>query len=378
MLRNEWHYMTEIAICQSKNIEETGDTLGTSLNRMLGLRENGTVNNTNYEFQEHLKIDRFQIISPYRAGYYSSLGLNLFVQNEIKSDSKLARSSKFKMGDKIIQTQNKYNRNGLYLSNGSMGVFNGRSKNSGKLYFLESSYPQESKKFDEDEELELAYAITVHKSQGSGFEHTFIIIPNKKTLLSKEMVYTALTRSKKSLSLFIYGEEHEVKANQTFLNEIIDRSDIATRRTTLMDKTFWGYSLTPEEGIKVKSRAEYIIFKKLQELSDNRTKFGFSYESPLDLENYDFKIKPDFTITLKDGTTIYWEHLGMLNSKKYVRDWMSRKMFFKEEGKFDSVITTDESHGLDDKKIGEIIEELISGNIEGLKNKLSNHHYYLN
>lgn len=367
-----------ISLCQNNGIEEEGNTLGTSLNKILGLRANGTVDNTNYEFQKHLKIDRFQIISPYRAGYYSSLGLNIFVQNEIKSDSTLARSSKFKMGDKVIQTQNKYNRNGLYLSNGSMGIFNGNSKNRAKLYFLENSYPQKSKYFDEDEELELAYAITVHKSQGSGFEHTFIIIPNKKTLLSKEMVYTALTRSKKSLSLFIYGEEDEFEANQTFLSEIIDRSDITTRRTTLMDKTFWGYSLTPEEGVKVKSRAEYIIYKKLQELSDNRLKFGFSYESSLDLEKHDFNIKPDFTITLKDGSTIYWEHLGMLNSKKYVRDWMSRKKLFKKENLFDLVITTDESHGLDDEKIGKIIEELISGKLEGIKNKLSNHHYYLN
>lgn len=365
-------------LCSNIEVHESGKSLEIALNRLFGLRDNGTVDNTDYNFQENLKIDRFQIISPYRAGFYSSLGLNLFIQNELKRERRLAYNSKFKTGDKIIQTRNKYDKKGeLYLSNGSMGVFKGSSKNKARLYFLENPYPQKSNYFDEDEELELAYAITVHKSQGSGFEHTFIVIPNKKTLLSKEMLYTALTRSKKSMALFIYGSGNEYEENYDFLNEIINRSDIATRRTTLMDKTFWGYSLSPQEGVQVKSRAEYIIYKKLEEFSENRTKFNFSYESPMELEGRDFEIRPDFTIQLQDGSVIYWEHLGMLNSKKYVKDWMERKKLFLEEQKLNRVITTDETHGLDDSKIETIIQIIAEGKLAGLKNRFSNHHYFL-
>ncbi len=365
-----------LELCRSEEREASDESLEISLNQLLGLRENGTVDNSDHKFQEKLKIDRFQIITPYRAGYYSTLGLNLFIQNEFKTKNKIYHNSKFKTGDKAILTQNKYERGKLTLSNGSMGVYKGG--NNAKFYFLENEFPQQRSKFSsEEEELELAYAITVHKSQGSGFEHTFIVIPQKKTLLSKELVYTALTRSKKSLSLFLYGDENKFQDNYKFLQEIIDRSDIATRRTTLMDKTFWGYSLTPKEGVKVKSRAEYIIYKKLEELSDNHSKFGFSYESPLELEGRDFEIKPDFTIKMPDGSIIYWEHLGMLNSNKYVREWHERKKILQEENIFGRVLTTDESHGLDDSKIESLINEIARGEITGISNRLSDHHYYL-
>ena len=55
----------------------------------------------------------------------------------------------------------------------------------------------------EQEFFELAYAVTVHKSQGSGFNHLFVIIPARYGLLSKELVYTALTRTKKTITLFL-------------------------------------------------------------------------------------------------------------------------------------------------------------------------------
>ena len=46
--------------------------------------------------------------------------------------------------------------------------------------------------------LELAYAITIHKSQGSEFGKTFVVIPNPCRLLSRELLYTALTRARRT------------------------------------------------------------------------------------------------------------------------------------------------------------------------------------
>ena len=52
-------------------------------------------------------------------------------------------------------------------------------------------------------DLELAYALTVHKSQGSDFDIVFLILPRDATTLSKELLYTGLTRFRKKMVLLI-------------------------------------------------------------------------------------------------------------------------------------------------------------------------------
>ena len=54
-----------------------------------------------------------------------------------------------------------------------------------------------------NEDLELAYALTVHKAQGSDFDVVFLIIPQAATTLSREMIYTGLTRFRTRLVLMI-------------------------------------------------------------------------------------------------------------------------------------------------------------------------------
>ena len=60
--------------------------------------------------------------------------------------------------------------------------------------------------------LELAYAITVHKSQGSEFGTTFVIIPSPCRLLSRELLYTALTRQQNRVVLFMQGDLAELRS----------------------------------------------------------------------------------------------------------------------------------------------------------------------
>lgn len=54
-----------------------------------------------------------------------------------------------------------------------------------------------------DEYLELAYALTVHKAQGSDFEVVFLIVPQKASTLSRELIYTGLTRFRRKLVLLV-------------------------------------------------------------------------------------------------------------------------------------------------------------------------------
>jgi exodeoxyribonuclease V alpha subunit len=60
-------------------------------------------------------------------------------------------------------------------------------------------------------EHETVYAMTVHKSQGSEFDHVSLVLPDKGTpILTRELVYTAVTRARKSLT--IYGSEQALRA----------------------------------------------------------------------------------------------------------------------------------------------------------------------
>ena len=61
------------------------------------------------------------------------------------------------------------------------------------------------------DELELAYAVTIHKSQGSEFDHAALILPSQRTpVVTRELVYTAVTRARRRLSL--YADERILSA----------------------------------------------------------------------------------------------------------------------------------------------------------------------
>jgi len=66
-----------------------------------------------------------------------------------------------------------------------------------------------------DAPLELAYALTIHKAQGSEFGMTFVVIPNPCRLLSRELLYTALTRQREQVVLFHQTSDYCV-AHYTF------------------------------------------------------------------------------------------------------------------------------------------------------------------
>ena len=98
------------------------------------------------------------------------------------------------------------------------GVFNG---DTGIITEINTFMEQMTVKFDDErivkydfkqlEELELAYAITVHKSQGSEFDHAALILPSQRTpVVTRELVYTAVTRARRRLSL--YADERILSA----------------------------------------------------------------------------------------------------------------------------------------------------------------------
>lgn len=174
-----------------------------------------------------------QVLTPMRKGLLGVERLNQVLQSFLNpSDGtkkeKETSACTFREGDKVMQIKNDYQlewevreSNGFVTDKG-LGVFNGdvgviktinQDNELMEVAFEENKYVVYS--FKQLEELELAYAITIHKSQGS--EYPAVVLPlhsGPKLLLNRNLLYTAVTRAKKCVCLV--GLEtvfHEMEAN---------------------------------------------------------------------------------------------------------------------------------------------------------------------
>ena len=349
------------------------------LNQLFGLEKTGELSP-----KQSSNLENFQLISPYRSEYFGSGQINDYVQRSYKSNQELELINDwFKQSDKIIRTKNYYEKGKLILSNGSIGLI--REDSETLLHFPEqdepmSVYGEDGIRSAELEEFDLAYAITVHKAQGSGFNHCFFILPKKPGLLSKELIYTALTRSRESVTLFVQGDKEE-PFEKSVLEKARSRSYTESRRTTLLlDKPYRYYALEVD-GVFIESRVELLIYQALKE---TQKEFGedelkFFYEIKPTVGDEELPMKTDFTLITKKGIW-YWEHLGRLGNKKYEWTWHNvKKKTYDEFGLMDKLITTDERNGINPDKIKEIIEIIVSSLVESedSTHRYSQHHFSL-
>ncbi|WP_194535043.1 ATP-dependent DNA helicase [Zobellia nedashkovskayae] len=357
--------------------EGINGNLHESLNQILGLKSNGDIINSK------TGLENFQILSPYQAQFSGASKINDFIQTEFKKGAKYElRKNLYKKSDKLIRTKNYYQNKKLLLSNGTLGFIGG--KNYREKFFHEDKEGLKNIPFSdirsmEQEFFELAYAVTVHKSQGSGFNHLFVVIPARYGLLSKELIYTALTRTKKSITLFLQANSEKSKS---VLEIAMSRSFSASRRTSLMlDKPYRFYDLEPEPGIYVESRIELLIYHLLMKKRDDLGKdiFDFAYEEKPIIDGEEINIKTDFTVYV-NSKEWYWEHLGLLEQRKYSWTWKNIKTkTYKDAGIWNNVISTDERNGINPLKIETIIDLIIEDKVEteDKYHRYSNHHYYL-
>lgn len=180
--------------------------------------------------------------------------------------------------------------------------------------------------YTDEKEMEHAYAITIHKSQGSGFENVILIIPKGlNKFVSKEMLYTAITRAKKRLYVIV---EEELK---NFLETNI--SDLARRKTNLLENFNISYLVPYIEnrqiitinGEKVRSWQECVLANLFHEV-------GIEYIYELLSEYLKIGVLPDFKLNIKNRT-ILWEHYGMLENEKYrKRQKEEKEPIYKQNG----------------------------------------------
>lgn len=181
-----------------------------------------------------------QILSPTKKTDLGTVNLNKLIQNILnpKNDnthSKSIGSYEFREGDKVMQIVNNYDREFVCGVEEGTGVYNGDigyiTKIDNALEILTVQFEDLKEviyTFKELEELELAYAVTVHKSQGS--EYDYVILPiysGYPKLFTRNLLYTAMTRAKKML--IIVG-------NRKMVNYMVDNIGEKNRKTGLKQK----------------------------------------------------------------------------------------------------------------------------------------------
>lgn len=161
-----------------------------------------------------------QILCPSRKGVLGVVELNKKLQGEINPPSKYKTETKsmiytFRSGDKVMQTKNNYDIEWKRDGESGTGIFNG---DIGRILTINKADREViidfdgricNYTFDLLEQVELAYAITVHKSQGSEFDVVIIpVLGGFEKLYYRNLLYTAVTRAKKML--IIVGSQKKV------------------------------------------------------------------------------------------------------------------------------------------------------------------------
>ncbi|WDE99169.1 ATP-dependent RecD-like DNA helicase [Lentisphaera profundi] len=142
-----------------------------------------------------------QVLMPMNRGKCGCEALNLYLQEDLNNIHKKQFNfgkSRFILGDRVIQTVNNYTKK---VFNGDMGYIVDIS-NEDKNFIIDFDGLQTAYDFEEAEQIRLAYAITIHKSQGSEFPAVIVPMNNSHyIMLKKNLLYTAITRAKSLLIL---------------------------------------------------------------------------------------------------------------------------------------------------------------------------------
>lgn len=358
------------------------------------------------------RVEDWQVLTPLRNEVLGAKDINRLLHKTFRKDA-VAWASKpgrgrphltpprgpeeIVYGDKVINVRN-HKRKFVtpdagalqYIANGEIGVVEGeiqtaasRGNEPWRTRVEFSSQPGFSYNFatwDFDDEssplLELAYAVTVHKAQGSEFGTTILVLPQKSRLVSREMLYTALTRQQRRVVILHQGGFSDLRALATDENAVIPR-----RFTNLFEKQDPEMLPSPVEvngkwmdeklihrsrrGTPLRSKSEVII-------DDALAAHGVvaGYEIPFHSKDGREHRLPDFTIDDQAmGRVILWEHCGMLADAGYKARWQNKLQWYRDNGvlpldegggeRAALVVTQDDDRGgIDGPQIDDLIRKL--------------------
>jgi exodeoxyribonuclease V alpha subunit len=146
------------------------------------------------------RFEAFRILCAVREGEWGVEGLNDAIEQRLGHDKLLRRASEWYVGRPVMVTRNDY---GTRVFNGDIGLTLADPARAGSLrvYFLEGETVR-SVLATRLRHVETAFAMTVHKSQGSEFRHTVLVLPQDRGgILARELVYTGITRASEKFTL---------------------------------------------------------------------------------------------------------------------------------------------------------------------------------
>ena len=333
--------------------------------------------------------ENIQVISPYRGEFYGTGSINLLMQKFFNRYGSKKLLEGIGYYDKVIQVTNRPKSNKAYayedsirknipaeIFNGEIGrviphgldyknnkykwqgnierfqvVFSGKSRqglryNYGKnLGHCDKEYIPVQKVLDN---LELAYAISVHKSQGSEFDYVYIVLPQRDShLLSMELLYTALTRAQRKVTVFLQNDLSTLVTMSRVEKSAVRKINSSVFEfAPLTEDVIYTSGKWYEAGKNISTLSKYFVRSKSEAIIANilaDRDIPFRYEEPLYADDGTMFL-PDFTVTFR-GKDFYWEHLGMLNNPAYNAHWTKKKAWYDKHfpGK---LITTVESTNL--------------------------------
>ena len=340
------------------------------------IRKSIGMDNTYFAMEHPETVEGFQVLTPVKNPVWGTLQLNKYFQEwldntNVKYALEVAPEYIYH-GDKVIQLQNEKrvsypSKFKFQLSNGQIGFASYVSGKYKRASIVFNGIPNESFSYypsssdDVAVPIELAYAITIHKSQGSDFDTVLVVLPKSGQILSRELIYTALTRAKKKLILLVEDSP------QWMLEYTKPQYSVMAHRNTNLFK----YSVreskvdvphieglihkTLKDGLLVRSKSEVIIANMLYEAN-----IDFEYEKFLEEKGKRFL--PDFTFEDAAGDPIIWEYLGMLSNPAYKESWDKKLAFYKsigfEEGTNLFTTIDHENGSIDSDEIKEVLQTI--------------------
>ena len=348
-------------------------------NEALGLTPEGWV-----PFDDHSGAERFQILSPVRQHAHGVNDINRQLQHRFRQMQlrKAAGRGGVALGDEQIVWGDKV----ILLSNGTRGGYDYRAREKVKDYlangevgftgkpkigsYLDGKFvgrEGRSYRFEPGHfaggraPLALAYALTIHKSQGSEFDKVLVILPRQSRLLTRELVYTAITRAREKVVLLVEGDRgllHDLSQPS--------RSETARRNTNLFTGSVRADAAAmpfaehlvhrTTKGVLVRSKSELVIANHLESIG-----LDYHYERPLVGEGTGGRRWPDFSFVDDAGDVVVWEHLGMLDRSDYRSAWERKKAWYEENGYakgIDLFTTADHDGALDSAQIVRVAEQV--------------------
>lgn len=171
------------------------------------------------------RLKQYRLLSATKKGRLGTEFLNTQIEKQLRKRFSHIDVGQMYRGMPIMIVQNDYR---LHLFNGDIGVIWHNEDGQLRAYFLDPDMPEthQSFSFTSLPAFELVYAMTIHKTQGSEFEHVDILLPNivannamlySSQHLSRELLYTGVTRAKQSIGIM---------ASLPVLNDCIEKTSI--------------------------------------------------------------------------------------------------------------------------------------------------------